>query len=88
MAIRRPLPEGIQRTLDLYVEHRVRPGHFIRAVLENDLREAFKRADDTSREYMFEVVMYCYNDIPADCWGSSRAVGEWLMSEPAGSVQR
>jgi hypothetical protein len=64
--------------IDRYVAERVPTGSFIRAVLENNLREAFGRADDDNRADLFEIVCYCYNDIPAGCWGSPERVRRWL----------
>ena len=61
-----------------YVEDRVPPGDFLEAVLENDLKESFERADDDNIRSMFEIVQFIYNEIPARCWGSPEKVKEWL----------
>ena len=66
--------EGILR----YVNDRVPPGDFLEAVLENDLRESFERADDDNIRSMFEIVQFVYNEIPARCWGSPEKVRDWL----------
>ena len=71
----------IVEALDNYVCHHIETGSFLRAVLENDLREAFGRADHENQERMFEIVQYCYNEIPSTCWGSKEAVKNWLNSE-------
>ncbi len=68
---------GIRR----YVDERIPPGGFVTAVLENDLKEAFARADRGNIAAMFEIVTYCYNEIPASCWGSPEAVEAWLTPE-------
>jgi hypothetical protein len=71
-------PQDIQESLQLYVEHRVPPGDFLYAVLTNNLRESFGRADDENRAALFEIVAYCWNHIPSVCWGSPARVSEWL----------
>ena len=64
--------------LDYYAKERVPPGDFLRAVLENDLMEAFGRADIENRRDMFEILNYVYNNMPYSCHGSPLAVEEWL----------
>lgn len=69
-----------QSTLDSitrHVEHGVDPGHFVTAVLENDLKGAFMAADDQNRRDMHEIVAYCFNEIPSPCWGSPEKVKAW-----------
>jgi hypothetical protein len=77
----REAPEDIVETLQRYVTHRVHTGGFLHAVLANDLRESFARADDVNRHCLFEIVSYCYNNIPSKCWGSYEAVDDWLKGE-------
>lgn len=79
-----PVLEGINR----YVIQHEPAGHFIMAVLQNDLQEAFGRADENNCTFMFHVVSYCHNEIPGGCWGSPMQVGKWLkIEEPfAGTV--
>ena len=69
-----------KKTIDHYVELGFDPGSFVRAVLENNLKEAFGCADAQNREDLFEIVSYCYNYIPDYCWGSREKVTAWLAS--------
>jgi hypothetical protein len=78
-----PPPASVIESLQLYVKERVPPGDFLYAVLTNDLRESFGRADEDNRAAMFEIVSYCYNRIPANCWGSRERVQAWLRPELA-----
>lgn len=64
--------------IDSYVEHGTRPGGFLYAVLSNDLKESFGRADLENRHDMFDIVSYCWNSIPTDCWGSPENVQAWM----------
>lgn len=61
-----------------YVEHGVPPGGFLLAVLENNLKEAFIRADEENRIDMFEIVRYLYNEVPHAAQGSPEKVRLWL----------
>ena len=65
-------------SINLYVEHGCDPGGFLTAVLENDLRESFSRADEYNRSTLFEIVSYCWNEIPSESWGSHEKVDAWV----------
>jgi hypothetical protein len=71
-----------KNNINNYVQQHIDPGDFLQAVLANDLREAFGRADEENRYAMFEIVKYCYNHIPRNCWGSWEVVRGWLAQEP------
>lgn len=47
-------------------------------MLENDLVGAFGKADNINRAWMFDIVTFIYNEVPASCWGSREAVEKWL----------
>jgi len=64
--------------IDRYVNEHTPTGDFLRAVLANDLREAFARADAENMAALHQIVMYCHNEIPGNCWGSYEAVDAWL----------
>lgn len=68
----------VVETINRYVEHGCQPGDFVLAVLENNLREAFMRADNYNTAHMQEIVRYCYNEIPGAAWGSPEKVRLWL----------
>ncbi|MEE8167106.1 MAG: helix-turn-helix domain-containing protein [Myxococcota bacterium] len=64
-----------------YVEHRAEPGHFLMAVLCNDLFEAFGRADDQNTRGMAWLVGIIYNNVPSPLWGSKSQVKAHLSGE-------
>ncbi len=68
----------VLEAINHYVIQHEACGHFVMAVLKNDLQEAFSRADENNSQYMFHVVSYCYNEIPGRCWGSPMKVAQWL----------
>jgi len=70
--------QDIKESLDRYAKEGVPTGDFLRAVLENDLMEAFGRADIDNREDMFDICSYVYNDIPAASHGSPVKVKKWI----------
>lgn len=74
----RPVPSHLLEGLRKYADDRIPTGGFLRAVLENNLKEAVQAADIHSQLALCAVVSYCYNHIPADSWGSPEKVNEWL----------
>ncbi len=73
-----PILSGINRFVLLHEKK----GDFITAVLCNDLREAFGRADHLNQKIMFQIVSYCHNQIPGLCWGSPEKVKAWVEMDP------
>jgi len=78
-----PLPyhrlhEHVRGGLERYFEKAIPPGHFLTAVLENDLREAVGRADDISIEILPDIIRWLYNYAPARSWGRPATVSVWL----------
>lgn len=64
-------------TLDNFVKFGWRPGSFCQAVLENNLMEAFARADQENRAALFYICEYVYNELPSGCHGSPENVELW-----------
>lgn len=81
------VPEGLHEGLIEYVAARRPTGHFLLAVLSNDLHEACARADEDNRVHLFALVFFLRNYAPAACWGSRDRVVAWLSAtEPAPTV--
>lgn len=72
------VPAHVWMGLRRYIDHGIQPGHFLQAVLCNDLREAISRADHVVAPQLGNIVKYLYNYAPGDCWGSPEAYGNWL----------
>ena len=72
------IPEHTKGGIDRYVNYHIPTGDFLYAVLTNNLKESFARADDENIKNMFDIVKYCYNEIPSECWGSPEKVKNWL----------
>ena len=63
-----------------YADEHVAPGGFLVAVLSNSLSGAVFTADDDNLNVLPEIVRYCYNEIPGDCWGSLDIVRQWVAA--------
>ena len=72
------LPTGLQGGMQRYIEDGYPVGHFLTAVLSNDLLGAVSRADDTNIKVLPEIVRWIYNEAPVNCWGSEKKVRTWL----------
>lgn len=68
------VPEHIRGGLIRYLELGIPPGGFLTAVLENNLFEAFGRADQTNQRALFGIVSWIYNNAPHDSHGSPEQV--------------
>lgn len=75
------IPEHTQAGLDRYINHRIRPGSFLVAVLSNDLFEAVSRADLENQAALADIVKYIYNKLPSGSHGSIERVDAWLNNE-------
>ncbi|MCC7510200.1 MAG: hypothetical protein IT464_12640 [Planctomycetes bacterium] len=47
------------------------------ALLRNDLKGFFDRADGNTLKYAYAIFKYCYNKLPSPCWGSPEKVNAW-----------
>lgn len=72
------LPEHMCLGMSNYLLHHIQPGSFMTAVLSNNLRESVACADEINSRLLKEWVMFMYNELPADSWGSPEKVNNWL----------
>ncbi len=77
------IPAHCQDGLADYIRYGVPPGHFLLAVLSNDLREACARADEENRGALFQYVYVLTNYSPIACWGSRESVKYWIETGAA-----
>lgn len=71
------IPAATIETIQAHVLIGRPTGHFVEAVLSNDLKEACGRADDNNAAALWQIVCYCYNEIPTGAWGSPEKVRAW-----------
>lgn len=72
------VPEHDHEGILQYVVDKVETGGFLMAVFENDLMEAFGRADAENSLALSNITTFVYNYAPAPCWGSKERVKAWL----------
>ena len=73
--------DNIKESLERYVEHRISPGGFLTAVLENNLMEAMGRADSINRYNLYNICTYIYNELPGHIHGSPEKVKKHLENK-------
>lgn len=71
------IPDYMQGALKRWIEDGKAPGHFLSALLNNNLKETFARADDVNAAHVRNYIRYLYNYAPSDCWGSPAKVQAW-----------
>lgn len=74
------VPNHLRARLCRWKHAGVRTGDFLRAVLENDLRGAVRRADDDSAAALANIVRWLYLEAPGNCWGSPVLVAAWALA--------
>jgi hypothetical protein len=70
----RQIPTHLLNKLDAYATAGVSLGHFLTAIVENDLNKAFAHADGDNIHHIAALTKYVYNQLPNDCWGSASIV--------------
>lgn len=75
-----PINDYIYGALERYLNNGINPGSFMTAVLENNLCEAFARADSFNTSNMKNIVSYVYHHVPHNAWGSAEKVSAYLKS--------
>lgn len=75
------IPGNTQDGLERYLVHKIPPGGFLTAVLENDLMGAFNRADLGNQRAMHLIAKFLYNRMPIGSYGSKQQVNDWLNNE-------
>lgn len=69
-----------------YLAKRIPPGGFLQAVLENNLVEAFGRADECNANALKDYARFIYNEIPTNSWGSATTVKTWLNNQESSLI--
>jgi hypothetical protein len=81
------LPCHMRSSMKNYIEHRILPGQFLCAVLENNLCRAVGHADVINITKLKDFVEFLYNDAPSECWGSRERVRSWIERNATGAGQ-
>ena len=78
------LPATLQEGILRYLDKGIPPGHFLTAVITNNLFDAVGRADKNSLEALPDIVKFFYNHTPSSCWGSEEKMLKWQRSATGG----
>jgi len=73
------VPDRIRESIHRYIHCGIKPGSFLRAVLNNDLITAVVLADETNAPLLAVIVAHVHDTVPADAWGSARAVESYSV---------
>ena len=74
------LPEHLRAGMKRYVEHGIRPGSFLCAIIENDLVQAYSRGDETSLRSMPQIMYFVMTELPSKAFGSPDRVNDWIAA--------
>lgn len=81
------VPEHIRDGIKRYIEHGIRPGSFVTAVIQNDLRKAVGQADHVSLMSLPSIVGWFYVYAPALCCGAPERMEMWTELANARRVE-
>ena len=71
------VPNHMRGAYQRWIENGIKPGSFGEALLSNDLKETFGRADHINKHHIGTTLAWFYNYAPCHCWGSPENVAEW-----------
>ena len=72
------IPQYMANGVYNYLNLGLPPGHFLSAVICNDLREAVERADSSNELRLAAWVKFFYNYCPSNSWGSKEIMIKWM----------
>ena len=72
------IPGRMMGGIERYIEHRVKPGDFLTAIICNNLKMAVMTADEENIANLPAYMDYFYNHVPSNCWGSEAVLKDWL----------
>jgi hypothetical protein len=75
------IPDKMCEILVAYVDKGWEPGHFLQAVICNDLSEACARADHLNMQILPAYAAWLYNEAPSTCWGSKAKMDAWVAEK-------
>lgn len=78
------IPKHMMEKIREYIFEHHPVGHFLTAVICNDLKDAVGKADDENLPNLAAYVGFFYNEAPGTCWGSKEKMDQWLASPPTG----
>tara|TARA_R110000868_G_scaffold5782_1_gene33953 strand:- start:25894 stop:26148 length:255 start_codon:yes stop_codon:yes gene_type:complete len=77
------IPDHMMAAIIRYLDNGIKPGDFLTAIIENNLKGAVSHADDTNIGLIPTYVKYFYNHAPMACWGSQENRKAWEAKHDA-----
>ena len=74
------IPPHLQQGLCAYLLHGRRPGHFLQALLKNDLTEAITRYAGDLND-LHTILIWLLNAVPRPALGSPQDVERWITKK-------
>ena len=74
------IPETTLEAARLYITRGIAPGHFLTAVIENNLLSAVMYADNANLEALSRIVSFFYDQAPHNCWRSRDNMNQWMQT--------
>ncbi len=71
------VPPHLRAGMREYIQRGQVPGHFLQAVIANDLNDALSHGDDESLLFLRVLMTWLYNDAPGGSWGSRGILHAW-----------
>ena len=72
------LPEHMRDGARRYIEHGIKPGAFLTAVICNDFTAAFRHADGINRARLPDFARFFESEVPYACWGARWHFHSWI----------
>jgi len=82
------LPNHMRESIQAYIEDGRPPGDFLRAVLENNLIDAYSYADHLNIAFMREWASWLYNEAPELSRGSRENVDAWIKAGGSNGIEK
>ena len=73
----------MQPSVDRYVQHGILTSRFLTALFSNDLKGAFRSADEHNAAAMRDWVRFMHDDMPSCAHGSPEKVAAWIAEHEA-----
>lgn len=77
-AAKRGVPPHMIESMVAYINTGRPLGHFLSAIVSNDLAGACNRADEINQHLLYDYVVLLSSYAPAGCWGSFEAYTKWV----------
>lgn len=79
------IPAHMVEGLESYINHGIKQGSFLHAILCNDFMKACLQADDRNMKNLPAYANFLHNYAPIGCYGSAEKVAAWMEARQSAS---